>query len=48
MRTHRQYLDEQIQKDPTFAEAFVKAEQEAALVVERAMLRERSKGSDTE
>ena len=41
MKTHRQYIDEQIKKDPKFGEDLAKAEQEVAIAVELAKLRER-------
>ena len=48
MKTHRQYINEQIKKKPKFAEAFAKAEQEVGIAVELARLRERRGFSQTE
>jgi transcriptional regulator with XRE-family HTH domain len=48
MKTHRQYIDEQIKKDPQFVEELTKAEQEIAIAVELARLRERRGLSQTE
>ncbi len=36
MNTHRQYINEQIKKEPKFAEALAKAEQEVGIAVELA------------
>ncbi len=41
MKTHRQYINEQIKKDPKFADAVAKAEQEVGIAVVLANLRER-------
>jgi hypothetical protein len=41
MNTHRQYINEQIRKEPKFVEALAKAEQEVGIAVELARLRER-------
>ena len=41
MKTHRQYINEQIKKDPKFADALAKAEQEVGIAMELANLRER-------
>jgi transcriptional regulator with XRE-family HTH domain len=48
MKTHRQYIDEQIKKDPKFAEHLAEAEQEVAIAVELAKLRERRGLSQTD
>jgi len=48
MKTHRRYIDEQMKKDPQFGEEFAKAEQEVAIAVELAKLRERRGLSQTE
>ncbi len=48
MKTHRQYINEQIKKEPKFAEALGKAEQEVGIAVELARLRERRGLSQTE
>ncbi len=48
MNTHRQYINEQIKKEPKFAEALAKAEQEVGIAVELARLRERRGLSQTE
>jgi transcriptional regulator with XRE-family HTH domain len=48
MKTHRQYIHEQIKKEPKFAEALAKAEQEVGIAVELARLRERRGLSQTE
>lgn len=48
MKTHRQYIDEQIKKNPKFAETLATAEQEVAIAVELARLRERRGLSQTE
>lgn len=47
MNTHRQYISEQIRKEPKFAEALAKAEQEVGIAVELARLRERRGLSQT-
>lgn len=36
MKTHRQYIDEQMKKEPRFADALAKAEQEVGIAVELA------------
>ncbi len=48
MKTHRQYIDEQIKKNPKFADTLAEAEQEVAIAVELAKLRERRGLSQTE
>lgn len=48
MITHRQYINEQIKKDPKFADALAKAEQEVTIAVELAKLRERRGLTQTE
>lgn len=48
MKTHRQYIDEQIKKNPKFADTLAEAEQEVAIAVELARLRERRGLSQTE
>lgn len=48
MKTHRQYIDEQIKKNPKFADTLAEAEQEVAVAVELAKLRERRGLSQTE
>jgi transcriptional regulator with XRE-family HTH domain len=48
MKTHRQYIDEQIKKNPKFDETLANAEQEVAIAVELARLRERRGLSQTE
>ncbi len=48
MKTHRQYVDEQIKKNPKFAETLAKAEQEVAIAVALAKLRERRGLTQTE
>jgi predicted XRE-type DNA-binding protein len=48
MKTHRQYINEQIKKEPKFAEALAKAEQEVGIAVELAKLWERRGFSQTE
>lgn len=48
MKTHKQYINEQIKKEPKFAEALAKAEQEVGIAVELARLRERRGLSQTE
>jgi len=48
MKTHRQYIDEQMKKNPKFADTLTKAEQEVAIAVELAKLRERRGLSQTE
>jgi len=48
MKTHKQYINEQIKKDPKFAESLAKAEQEVGIAVELAKLRERRGFSQTE
>ncbi|MBI5314738.1 MAG: helix-turn-helix transcriptional regulator [Nitrospirae bacterium] len=48
MKTHRQYIDEQMKKDPKFADALTKAEQEVGIALELAKLRERRGLSQTE
>jgi ribosome-binding protein aMBF1 (putative translation factor) len=48
MKTHRQYINEQIKKDSKFADALAKAEQEVGIAVELANLRERRGLSQTE
>jgi hypothetical protein len=48
MNTHRQYINEQIKKEPKFAKALEKAEQEVGIAVELARLRERRGLSQTE
>ena len=47
MKTHRQYIDAQIKKNPKFAEALAEADQEVAIAVELARLRERRGLSQT-
>jgi|SRR5712691_4166018 transcriptional regulator with XRE-family HTH domain len=41
MKTHREYIKEQIKKNPKFAKDLAEAEQEVAIAVELAKLRER-------
>lgn len=48
MKTHRQYIDEQIKKNPKFADTLAEAEQDVAIAVELAKLRERRGLSQTE
>lgn len=48
MRTHPQYIDEQIKKNPKFAHTLAAADQEVAIAVELAKLRERRGLSQTE
>lgn len=48
MRTHRQYINEQIKKDSKFADALAKADQEVGIAVELAKLREHRGLSQTE
>jgi transcriptional regulator with XRE-family HTH domain len=48
MKTHRQYIDEQIKKHPKFADTLAEAEQGVAIAVELAKLRERRGLSQTE
>ena len=36
MKTHRQYIDEQIKKNPQFAEELAEAEREVAIAVQLA------------
>jgi ribosome-binding protein aMBF1 (putative translation factor) len=48
MKTHRQYINEQIKKEPKIAEALARAEQEVGIAVELAKLRERRGLSQTE
>lgn len=47
MKTHRQYVNEQIKKNPKFAEHLAEAEQEVAIAVALARLRERRKLTQT-
>ena len=47
MNTHRQYINEQIRKEPKFAEALAKAEHEVGIAMELARLRERRGLSQT-
>ena len=47
MKTHRQYINEQIRKEPKFAEALAKAEHEVGIAMELARLRERRGLSQT-
>ena len=47
MKTHRQYVDEQIKKSPKFAQDLAEAEQEVAIAVDLAKLRERRGLSQT-
>lgn len=48
MKTHRQYINEQIKKGSKFSDALAKAEQEVGIAVELANLRERRELSQTE
>ena len=48
MKTHRQYINEQIKKDAKFSDALAKADQEVGIAVELATLRERRGLSQTE
>lgn len=48
MNTHRQYINEQIRKEPKFAKALAKAEQEVGIAVELGKLRERRGLSQTD
>ena len=48
MKTHRQYINEQIKKTPKFAKDLAEAEQEVAIAVELAKLRERRGLSQTD
>jgi transcriptional regulator with XRE-family HTH domain len=48
MKTHRQYVNEQIKKHPKFAEDLAEAERDVAIAVELARLRERRRLSQTE
>jgi predicted transcriptional regulator len=48
MKTHRQYVIEQIKKTPKFAKDLAEAQQEVAIAVELAKLRERRGLSQTE
>jgi transcriptional regulator with XRE-family HTH domain len=48
MKTHRQYIDEQIKKNPKFAGTLAEADQEVAIAVELAKLREHRGLSQTE
>lgn len=48
MKTHRQYIDEQIKKNPKFAEDLSEAERGVSIAVEIAKLRERRGLSQTE
>ena len=47
MKTHREYIAEQIKKSPTFAKALAEAERDVAIAVELAKLRERRGLSQT-
>lgn len=48
MKTHRQYIDEQLKKSPKFADDLAEAEQEVAIAVQLANLRERRGLSQTD
>ncbi len=48
MKTHRQYIDEQIKKNPQFAEELAEAEREVAIAVQLAKLREQRGLSQTD
>jgi predicted transcriptional regulator len=48
MKTHRQYIDEQIQKNPKFAEDLSEADRAVTIAVEIAKLRERRGLSQTQ
>ena len=48
MKTHREYIDEQIRKKPSFAGDSAEAEKDVALAVALAKLRERRGLSQTE
>lgn len=45
MKTHRQYIREQIRKNPRFARQLAEADQEVAIAVELTRLRERRRMS---
>ena len=48
MKTHRQYINEQIKKDSNFPDALARAEQEVGIAVELANLHERRGLSQTD
>ena len=48
MKTHRQYINEQVKKNPKFAEDLSEADRDVTIAVELAKLRERRGLSQTE